>query len=104
MIDSDQSLYYLSYATFCMFLLVAFIRLHAAEGVLLSTKEFKAFRDSFSFAYAAVMLGELLTTASYYHTYIYFGLSLDRITRLYCVSAASQVRSLLRISSIIISS
>jgi len=91
MLSSDQSVYYLSYSLLCALLLVSFIRLRAAEGVQLTTREFKAFRDSFSWAYSAVMMGELLATASYYHSLISLDLSLEQIVRLYCLSTAVQV-------------
>jgi hypothetical protein len=91
MISSDQSVYYLCYSLLCALLVVSFIRLRSSEGVQLTTREFKAFRDSFSWAYAAVMLGELLATASFYHSLVSLKLSLEQIVRLYCVSTAVQV-------------
>ena len=89
MIDQSQSIYYLSYAAICIGLVVTYIRVKSTEGITITTKEFKFFQTSFLTGYSAMILCELISTASFYQTYVALNLSLEQITKLYVVTIVS---------------
>jgi MFS transporter, MFS domain-containing protein family, molybdate-anion transporter len=89
MIDSDQGVYYLTYASLCFALAVVYIRIRSTEGVMITTKEFKIFQTSFITSYSTIMICELIVIASFYHTFLYLDLSPEQITRLYVVQVLS---------------
>ena len=89
MIDQSQGIYYISYAAICIGLLVAYIRVKSAEGITITTKEFKIFQTSFLTGYSMMILCELISTASFYQTYVALNLSLEQVTKLYVVTIVS---------------
>ena len=89
MIDQSQAVYYLSYGAICIALLITYIRVKSSEGITITTKEFKIFQSGFLTGYSAMILCELISTASFYHTYIALELSLEQITKLYMVTIVS---------------
>ena len=91
MIDDSQALYYLSYALVCAALLVTYIRVKSSEGITITTKEFKMFQSSFLTGYSIMILCELISTASFYQTFVALNLTLEQITKLYMVTIISTV-------------
>ena len=89
MIADGQGSYYVTYALLCAALGVTYIKVKSTEGLTITTKEFKIFQTGFLTAYSAMMLGELLCLASFYPTFIAFGLTLEQVTRLYIVTTIS---------------
>ena len=86
MIDSSQTTYYLTYAALSAGLGVAYLKLKSMEGLTITTKEFKNFQNTFLLGYSLMILGELIASASFYHSLSSLGLSLLQITKLYIVS------------------
>lgn len=91
MIDHSQGVYYLTYTVLGFALAIAYIKLKSTEGVVITTKEFKNFQTSFVVSYSVVMLCELIATSSFYHTFSYFHLSLEKITKLYIITLVSTI-------------
>lgn len=89
MIAEGHSTYYLTYALVCAALLVTYVRIKSTEGVTITTKEFRIFQSGFITGYAAMILCELLSIASFYHTFVSLNLSLEKITNLYIVTIIS---------------
>jgi MFS family permease len=89
MIEQYEYTYYLTFAMICAALGVTYIKLKSTEGLVITTKEFKIFQTSFLTGYSAMILGELIASASFYHTLISLGLSLEKITKLYIVTIVS---------------
>jgi hypothetical protein len=89
MIDDTQTIYYLSYALICAALVITYIRVKSTEGITITTKEFKLFQSSFLTGYSAMILCELISTASFFQTYIALNLSLEQVTKLYIVTIIS---------------
>lgn len=89
MIEEGQSIFYLSYFVLAVALVVFFVRLRSKESVTITTKEFKQFQASYITSFSAVLFCELLASASFYHSFVYLGLSIDQIARLYVVSVLS---------------
>ena len=94
MIGTSSGLYYVSYAAICVALMVTYIRVKSAEegkGSMTTptTREFKIFQTSFLTGYSAMILCELISTASFYQTYVALHLTLEQITKLYVVTIVS---------------
>jgi hypothetical protein len=89
MIDATTGTFYLSYGALCFALLVTYIRVKSAEGITITTREFKGFQTSFLTGYSAMILCELICTASFYQTYVALKFSLEQVTKLYVVTIAS---------------
>ena len=89
MIDDSQTIYYLSYALVCAALVITYIRVKSNEGITITTKEFKLFQSSFLSGYSAMILCELISTASFYQTFTALELNLEQITKLYIVTIIS---------------
>ena len=89
MIDSSQTTYYLTYAALSAGLGVAYLKLKSMEGLTITTKEFKKFQNTFLLGYSLMILGELIASASFYHSLFFLGLTLQQITKLYIVSVVS---------------
>lgn len=83
MIDESSTPFYVFYGLVCAALGVAYIRLRSSEGTVITTKEFQAFQSNFNVGYVALILAELVASASFYHTFISMGLPVERIARLY---------------------
>jgi hypothetical protein len=96
MIDPSEYVYFLSYGVISLCLIVAFIRIKSEEGVVITTREFQNFQTGFISGYSAVILCELIASASFYHTFVSLHLSLEQITKLYLTTIiASTVANLL---------
>lgn len=89
MIEEYEYLYYLSYAAVCLATVIMYIKVRSTEAILITTKEFKIFRNSFLGGYIAVLFVELLSVASFYHVLTNLKLSLEEITDLYIVTIVS---------------
>lgn len=89
MIDHSQAIYYLGYALLCACLGVAYIKVKSTEGVVITTKEFKNFQNSFLTAYSLMIMCELMSVASFFHAFAFLKLSLEQITKLYVVTIFS---------------
>ena len=91
MIDESQNLFYISYAIISGLLGIAYLKFQSSSPsfTIVTTKEFKQFQTSFLLGYSLVILCELIANASFYHTLIALGLSLEQITKLYLVTLFS---------------
>jgi hypothetical protein len=93
MIGTSSGLYYVSYAAISVALVVTYIRVKSAEekGSMATptTREFKIFQTSFLTGYSAMIMCELIATASFYQTYVALQLTLEQITKLYIVTIVS---------------
>ena len=89
MIDSSQSIYYVSYAIISLIIGLAYFKIKSTEGVIITTQEFKIFQSGFLTGYCLTTLGELLSYASFFHTCLYFKLTIEQITKLYVISVFS---------------
>jgi hypothetical protein len=89
MIDSSQTIFYISYALIAAMLGVAYLKVSSTEGVTITTKEFKIFQQSFLTGYSVMILCELIAAASFFHTFVYLHLSIEQITKLYVVTIFS---------------
>lgn len=65
---------------------IAYLKMQSTESAIITTAEFKVFQTSFLVGYSMMMLGELLTVASFYHTFTFLELTLEQITKLYIVT------------------
>ena len=93
MIDASAYTYYLTYAMICACLGVTYIKLKSMERLTITTKEFKKFQQTFLIGYSVMILGELIANASFYHSLITLGLTLEQITKLYIVTIISTTMS-----------
>jgi hypothetical protein len=73
----------------CAALIIAYIKIKSTEGVTITTKEFKIFQSNFLIGTSAMILCELLCTASFFHTFITLKLNLEQITKLYITTIVS---------------
>ena len=89
MIDQSESVYYFTYVVICLALGLAYIRSRSKEGTVITTKEFQIFQTSFVTGYVLVIFSELVASASFYHTLIALGVTLEKITKLYLVTVVS---------------
>ena len=89
MIDDAQSIYYASYALICAALVITYIKIKSSEGITITTKEFKIFQSSFLTGYSLMILSELISTATFYYTFVSLKLSLEQVTKLYVVTIVS---------------
>jgi len=89
MIDTSSTTYYLTYGLLSASLGVIYLKLKSMEGLTITTKEFKKFQNTFLFGYSFMILGELIASASFYHSLISLGLTLQQITKLYIVSVVA---------------
>ena len=79
----DESSFFLFYAAICVALAVTYVKVSSAEGVTVTTGEFKLFQRGFLTAHAAIFLGELLSLASFYPTFIVLDGDVEHVTKLY---------------------
>ena len=70
-------------------LLAAYLKSTTTAATAITTKEFKAFQTSFLTGYSLMILCELLSTASFYQTYVALNLTLEQITKLYVITLVS---------------
>jgi len=89
MIDPSQSIYYLTYSLLCVIIGIVYLKIKSTEGVTITTNEFKLFQSGFLTGYSLMILGELMSTACFFHTFIYLNLSVEQITKLYVITIAS---------------
>jgi hypothetical protein len=89
MIDDAQSIYYASYALICAALVITYIKIKSSEGITITTKEFKIFQSGFLTGYSLMILSELISTATFYYTFVSLKLSLEQVTKLYVVTIVS---------------
>jgi len=86
MIDVNQEIFYIIYGLLSASLLVIYIRIKSTEGTVITTQDFKLFQSSYILAYSLLMLCELLSSASFYHTLASYHVSEHRIARLYAIT------------------
>jgi len=86
---STESSFFLLYAALCAALGVIYVKVKSAEGMTITTNEFKLFQNGFLTAHGAIFLGELLSLASFYPTFVGMGCDLEQITKLYVVYVIS---------------
>jgi len=89
MIDPNSSHFYLIYAGICALLGVCYVRVKSAEGLTITTKEFKSFQRTFFTSYGLMILGESIASACFYRTLVRLEVPLETITKLYIVTVAS---------------
>ncbi len=65
--ESDYILYAL-YGLMSVFIAVAYVKISYTEPVTITTKEFVKFQSNFLIGYMMIMIGELLSMASFYAT------------------------------------
>ena len=87
--QSAQYIYYISYVIVSTSLLAAYLKSTTTAATAITTKEFKAFQTSFLTGYSLMILCELLSTASFYQTYVALNLTLEQITKLYVITLVS---------------
>lgn len=76
-------IYYVFYGLLCALCGVLYIKFSSKEGTVVTTNEFKVFQTGFLTGYAAIILCELIASASFYHTFISLRLNLEHIVKLY---------------------
>ena len=86
MIDQSQTTYYFTYALLCGAVGLAYLKFKSTEGTVITTKEFQIFQSGYLTGYSLVMLAEVISAASFYHTLISMHLNLAQITQLYVVT------------------
>jgi len=86
---SIESSFFLLYAALCVALGAIYIKVKSAEGMTITTNEFKLFQNGFLTAHGAIFLGELLSLASFYPTFVGLGCNLEQISKLYIVYVIS---------------
>ena len=84
-----ESSFFLLYAALCAFLGITYVKVKSVEGMTITTNEFKLFQNGFLTAHAAIFLGELLSLASFYHTFVALSCDIEQITKLYIVYVIS---------------
>lgn len=65
------------------------MKIKSTEGVTITTNEFKLFQSGFLTGYSLMILGELMSTACFFHTFIFLNLSVEQITKLYVITIAA---------------
>ena len=89
MIDEYQYIYYLCYALVCAATAVTYVKVQSTESIMITTNEFKKFRNTFLTGYIACLFVELLSVASFYHVLSSLNLTLEQITDLYVATIVS---------------
>ena len=89
MIQESQSIYYLVYSLGCLAIGITYLKIKSTEEVTSTTNEFKLFQSGFVTGYCIMILGEIISTACFFHTFLYLQLSVEQITKLYVVTIVS---------------
>ena len=89
MLDQSQTIYYICYALVSVVIGLTYFKIKSTEGIIITTQEFKLFQSGFLTGYGLMVLGELISTACFFHTFISFKLNVEQITKLYVITIFS---------------
>ena len=90
MAEQEIGSYLVFYAVICVCLGASYMKVKSAEGVTVTTKEFKTFQNGFLTAHGMIFLGDLLCLASFYPTFASIGCNIEQITKLYITTTISK--------------
>lgn len=89
MIEQYEYVYYISYGLVCAMTAIMYIKVQSTETLMITTKEFKKFRNTFLTGYITCLFVDLISVASFYHVLTDLNLTLEQITDLYITTIVS---------------
>ena len=87
--DANHTIFYWIYGILGTIIVIAFIKLHQKDSIMITTNEFQRFQWNYLIGFISLIFAEVMCLSTFYPILMQYKLSMDEITDLYLVSICS---------------